>query len=64
MDIEKEIYIYELRKKIKKYKKKCQKSKIEFFRTYYMGKLFIYQEVIRRLSGMKIEIVDAYFLYS
>lgn len=58
-----EEFINYLKEKICKYKKKCKKAKFEILKTYYLGKLYKYQETLRRVSGEFVKITDAYWHY-
>lgn len=56
-----EQFIDYLNFEICRYKKKCKKTKFEFLKTYYLGKLYKCQETHRRLTGKIIKITDAYW---
>lgn len=57
----KEEIIKELKEEIPKDIQKCKKTKIPFIKLYRLGKLYRKQELLRRLSGIRVDISRAYF---
>lgn len=55
-------FIMDLKEKIEIYKKKCKKAKLEVIKIYYLGKAFVCQETLRRMTGLVVKITDAYWI--
>jgi len=59
--VNREQIIKELKEEIPKDIQKCKKTKISFIQLYRLGKLYRKQELLRRLSGIRVDISRAYF---